>query len=445
MSNLFPDKETAKATTVTAETIIPVSDNPIEDGYLLYSKRQKIELKAGVVKFNDVKQEIPEGDNAPEYALRQSRFAYERYLRDCLMAENLIILTGAGSSMGLGSISGVSMRDLWNEAEKKLGKEYVKFCELVYYTSGEKNLEALLTHAELYLNYNEKIPVAVGEKESSDLTFIRDKNALIKELILDMCNFADRKDGATEHFNESVHLNFLQNISYRKSRLSRPKIFTTNYDRAFEVAASSGVFIAIDGFSFDSRRVFNGKFYDFDVVLTKNNRVATEDNFAPNVIHLYKLHGSIDWFQEGHNIFQRYESASSQLPLMIFPNRDKFQLSYYQPYFEMMSRFQNELRKSSSTTLVIIGYSFGDDHINRVIEEALRHNAFLKIVIVDKYLGIPYSADTPLKEYLQRKADLTEQVIFIRDEFKDFVTYMPSPKERAVEAFGENDDSRAGE
>jgi hypothetical protein len=272
------------------------------------------------------------------------------------------------------------------------------------------------------------------------LEFVTLNTKKIKQLILAKCDFADKKPGST--FNENTHLQFLKNLSYRKNRLSRPKVFTTNYDRTFEVAAASGGFITIDGFSFDSRRCFNGKFFDYDIVLTKNNRVTTEDNFAPNVIHLYKLHGSVDWFQEGKSIIQRSVPSADALPLMIFPNRDKFQLSYDQPYFEMMSRFQNELRKSGSTTLIIIGFSFGDNHINRVIEEALRHNAFLKIIVIDKFLKLPFADSQQPQKFLQTKASETEQVLFIREAFTDFVKYMPSPRDRGVEIFGENDDSR---
>lgn len=426
---------------MTSTTDIPALD----DGFLLYSKKHKVHIANNEVKINGTSVSPSEGVTPQELALREARNAYERLLRDCLMAENLIILTGAGSSMGLGAVSGVSMKDLWEKASSQLGVDFGKFCTLVHYSAPEKNLEALLTYAELYLNYNLKIPLKDGERPNTDVAWVKDTNDKIKQIIILNCDFADKKDNGVVGFDESTHLDFLQNISYRKSRLSRPKIFTTNYDRAFEVAANSGAFIAIDGFSFDSRRLFNGKFYDFDVVLTKNNRVSTEDNFAPNVIHLYKLHGSIDWFQNDLKIFQHYYHERDKPPLMIFPNRDKFQLSYDQPYFEMMSRFQTELRKSSSTTLIVIGYSFGDDHINRVIEESLRHNAFLKIIIVDKFLGLPFSQNIKPQAYLQAKAEQTEQVIFIRESFKDFVTYMPSPKERAVEVFGENDESRARE
>lgn len=436
MSDLFP----------TATAPVPTEpETASEPVFLLFSKKQVVEVNGEEIKINGaVPATLPDGITPQAYAEQYARSAYERYLRDCLMADNLIVLTGAGSSIFDDNSGGLSMRGLWAEAKKLLNGtaetgDFEKFCELVHFYETSENIETLLTHAELFISYNKNMPTKPGETNET-LGFVTSNTKRIKQLILAKCDFADKKAGSA--FNENTHLQFLKNLSYRKNRLGRPKVFTTNYDRTFEVAAASGGFITIDGFSFDSRRCFNGKFFDYDIVLTKNNRVTTEDNFAPNVIHLYKLHGSVDWFQEGKAIIQRSAPSADALPLMIFPNRDKFQLSYDQPYFEMMSRFQNELRKSGSTTLIIIGFSFGDNHINRVIEEALRHNAFLKIIVIDKFLKLPFADGQQPQKFLQAKASETEQVLFIREAFTDFVKYMPSPRERGVEIFGENDDSR---
>ncbi len=39
----------------------------------------------------------------------------------------------------------------------------------------------------------------------------------------------------------------------------------------------------------------------------------------------------------------------------------------------------------SADEIYIIGYSFGDEHINESIKTAIRHNAKLRITIVDPY------------------------------------------------------------
>ena len=48
----------------------------------------------------------------------------------------------------------------------------------------------------------------------------------------------------------------------------------------------------------------------------------------------------------------------------------------------MYSRFISELKKKN-TVLIVIGFSFGDEHINNAIINALKLNNSLKIVIVD--------------------------------------------------------------
>ena len=54
---------------------------------------------------------------------------------------------------------------------------------------------------------------------------------------------------------------------------------------------------------------------------------------------------------------------------MIYPKDSKYESSYEQPFFEMMARFQQSLRKEN-VMLVCIGFSFNDKHIVTVIQEA---------------------------------------------------------------------------
>lgn len=51
----------------------------------------------------------------------------------------------------------------------------------------------------------------------------------------------------------------------------------------------------IDGFSFSYPRIFNGANFNHDIVFREHTRVKQEESFIPNVIQLFKLHGSIDW------------------------------------------------------------------------------------------------------------------------------------------------------
>lgn len=64
-------------------------------------------------------------------------------------------------------------------------------------------------------------------------------------------------------------------------------------------------FTIIDGFSFSYPRIFNGANFNHDIVFREHTRVKQEESFIPNVIQLFKLHGSIDWEKAGDNIYQK--------------------------------------------------------------------------------------------------------------------------------------------
>jgi hypothetical protein len=142
----------------------------------------------------------------------------------------------------------------------------------------------------------------------------------------------------------SPHLKFLNKITSRKHKYPRVKIFTLNYDTLFEQAAAKGHFITIDGFSFANSANFNGAFFDYDIINRKDSRMNQEENFISKVFHLYKPHGSINWekLSDGQIIAKDIGQATEN-PLIIYPNSNKYESGYDQPFFEMMSRFQQSI------------------------------------------------------------------------------------------------------
>ena len=178
---------------------------------------------------------------------------------------------------------------------------------------------------------------------------------------------------------KSEHAYFLQNLFQIRQQQDKPrlKIFTLNYDTLIEEAAGQNGYIIIDGFSFGATREFNAINFDLDIVERRNNRLE-EKSYFRKVFHLYKLHWSLDWDKEWNNYFKCLNKEWSWE--IIYPWNSKFEQSYNMPYFEMLTRFQSELRKES-TVLNIIGYWFGDIHINRMIMEALKNNTSFTINI----------------------------------------------------------------
>jgi polyribonucleotide nucleotidyltransferase len=114
---------------------------------------------------------------------------------------------------------------------------------------------------------------------------------------------------------------------------------------------------------------------------------------------------------------------------LIYPNASKFEESYQMPFYEMISRFQISLR-ATNTTLMIIGYSFGDAHVNRMIEEAVDSNLSLKVIAVDPNIEEVDGEKTKeerenLKNMLINHAKNSARIMFFGATFKDFVKELP--------------------
>ena len=116
-----------------------------------------------------------------------------------------------------------------------------------------------------------------------------------------------------------------------------------------------------------------------------------------------KLHGSIDWVQSGDEIrriglpfgasdIKPYLNAPglndlNALKLMIHPNSAKDRETAEYPYVELFRDFAAAICRPNST-LVTYGYGFGDEHINRVINDMLTiPSTHLVIISYDDPIG----------------------------------------------------------
>lgn len=201
----------------------------------------------------------------------------------------------------------------------------------------------------------------------------------------------------------------------------------------FEQAAQRMNYTIIDGFSFFQPRVFNGSNFDRDIVFRERTRIKQEESFIPNVIQLYKLHGSIDWEkQENGTILQ---VSKTDRPCIIYPATEKYESSYEQPYFEMMSHFQSTLRKEG-TLLIVVGFGFQDKHIQNVIKEAVLQNPNFHLLIVcygketvknEKGDDIPFEGitDKLIPGFTNEDGTTKQNVSVLFSKFKAFVEHYP--------------------
>lgn len=352
-----------------------------------------------------------------ELANNEKRKVYSSFFQKPF--KNLIILTGAGSSM---DVKGLSMAQLWDEAVKEFKTEEVdglnNIIEAVKFPkekTDKKDIEALLSQVEGFIKFSEDKDIVFkdGNKKLSEL-----KDLLFK-LIQLKCTIPTPP-------NESFpHKVLLEKVLQRKQTSPRVKIFTLNYDLLFEDAATVANAIVIDGFSYTFPRTFSGRYFDYDIVQREGSKLKEEDNFVQRVFHLHKLHGSINWERnkETGDVIVNNETEAA---LMVYPREAKYEDSYEQPFFEMMARFQRNLRLNDDTLLVCIGYSFNDKHINAAIEEALNQNPGFRLAIIDPGFDNP-NASKSIKT-IKENALKTERILMVSETFTDFANYFPEIK-----------------
>lgn len=145
-------------------------------------------------------------------------------------------------------------------------------------------------------------------------------------------------------------------------------------------------------------------------------RLAYQDGFEfiwdPSVfqkehtdIRLYKIHGSVMWYQSDRsgylklpvmtreNIIQLISGEKAE-NLMLYPMK-KWDLAV--PLLELLVETKRLIESETCKILVIVGYSFRDDHIKRILFDAARKNKELIIFLIDPNAYQIYS--TKLRYY----------------------------------------------
>ncbi|AQQ51407.1 SIR2 family protein [Burkholderia cenocepacia] len=222
--------------------------------------------------------------------------------------------------------------------------------------------------------------------------------------------------------NDSVpiHSELLRRIARRGTRKARPKIFTTNYDLCFEHAARQGRYVLVDGFSHSSPQTFDSLYFGYDIVSRQGEGEAYE--YIGNVLHLYKLHGSLDW--ERDTATGEIVRNLSDKPLLIYPRSTKYELAFEQPYIEMMAAFQTALRQSN-TGVLIVGYGFNDNHLSEPVLSAIRANLGIKVAICDPYLEPKAKENRFVADVAALIGQGDARLSLIAGTFEELVHYIP--------------------
>jgi hypothetical protein len=310
-------------------------------------------------------------------------------LRQYLEIRNLAVLIGNGSSIPLGAplvsstISIIADLDkqpyrLTTEAEHQRARSLL---DRLLTVSGDIGIEPLLT-ALVNIQGNGAI-LNAAQAIGGETVEVRDAvlvERLLKKWIYHRCK--DLNDIPDECLRDQEEL--FRRLLLRSTTLPRAKIFTTNYDLVLERALDNLGVMYFDGFLGTINRSLRTESYHYDLYYpgeTTEGRVSRVDR----VLHLHKLHGSINWRRTrtgpddiiiSHGLPKEEEYGD----VMIYPSPLKVTEMNGYPYAEMFRHFSTTIHQPQSA-LLTVGYKFQDDHINRLIYQALSIPSFTLIIV----------------------------------------------------------------
>ncbi len=197
-------------------------------------------------------------------------------------------------------------------------------------------------------------------------------------------------------------VSFLMSFASRTGTRERLHIFTTNYERFIEAGAEAAGLHLLDRFVGSLAPIFRASRLDLDMHYNPPG-IRGEPRYVEGVARFTKLHGSLDWVDCQRNIrrvgvpfgakdITPYLDApgtegADALRLMIYPNAAKDRETAFHPYVELFRDFAAAVCRPNHT-LIAFGYSLGDDHINRVIEDMLTiPSTHLVVISYDDPLG----------------------------------------------------------
>ena len=198
----------------------------------------------------------------------------------------------------------------------------------------------------------------------------------------------------TDSWAESEeHKRFLQRLSLNKT--SEPiQIFSLNYDTVLEASLESLMISYTDGFRGSNRAWF-------DPVTFKERNTSYQ---------LFKLHGSIDWVRDNSDhirrISQKYNIGEEEI-VLIYPSEQKYVHTQSGIYESMLNNFRSRLREpKNNNCLIVLGYSFGDQHINEAIVDSINYpNSKLTVIA---FVG-PHQEDLSATDPHERLKELASR------------------------------------
>lgn len=108
-------------------------------------------------------------------------------------------------------------------------------------------------------------------------------------------------------------------------------------------------------------------------------------------VRLYKVHGSVMWYQGDRAGYIKLPimTRKSKIELIYGEKAENLMLypmqkwDYAEPLLELLVEIKHRLESETCKFLIIVGYSFRDDHIRRILWDAARKNRGLHCILID--------------------------------------------------------------
>lgn len=148
-----------------------------------------------------------------------------------------------------------------------------------------------------------------------------------------------------------------------------PQVFTLNYDRCLEAA------LQYDGIPYTT---------GFHEGLWTPSRFQQTD-----LVRIYKLKGSFGWVRDPHTSLLHDRDAALERTDVTFFSDDtpdelvfatETKLQALQPFLWLMHQFSEAL--AGAKYIVVVGYRFGDDHVNQILGQAMALDPAKRLLIV---------------------------------------------------------------
>jgi len=340
------------------------------------------------------------------------------HLASLLRLENIALLLGAGASCAAG---GSTMNEVWAnfvslaapDARWLVDNQFVDGAFLVPRPPVgpppalprpplAPNVEALVDALEIaIMEWTRLIDARATPAKNARASLFR---AVLRGSVLSDAWWTSRGDADASWDGLEHHRAILQKMtSARQPGQSPPWVFTTNYDLAVEWAAESVDIQVMNGFLGLHGRRFSPQSFDLGF---RNIQARGEARFGVYNIYLAKLHGSLTWKEIESNLYelpaaqawpeikQFLSAATDDLSYLVLPRAAKYLQTVGYVLGELLRRFA-EFMARPQAALLIAGYGFGDEHINRLLRSALLNPTLQVVVYLPEFNGDPSAAELP--------------------------------------------------